>query len=96
MTPSYQARLDAFNDDAWRARERARSALPTIKRGDLVRVGPAYVGGQRFRPDGTEGVYTVLDVRAQNLGLARGDVRAAMPGAGEYDVFVYVGRCEAI
>lgn len=70
-------------------------------RGAIVRVGPAFrmsAFGRpaRFEPDGCEGVYTVVDVRADDLLLVRGDVRPEIPDASEWDVSIHAGRCERL
>ena len=66
--------------------------MTTFQPGDLVRVGPAYVGSGRFAPDGHEGLHTVVKYLApDDYKLARGAVDAA---TAEWDVIVHVTRLE--
>lgn len=76
--------------------------METLKRGDVVEVGPAYrmhptsdkPGSGTHEPDGAEGRYTVLSGAEKNgidYRLARG-VYDKPPPPDEYDVFICRSR----
>ena len=74
-----------------------------LKRGDLVRVGPAWAMGNRvgdggrYVHDGHEGFYTVVKVMTGNdFGLVRGNWRHDVPEAADWEVAIHGTRLNLI